>query len=213
MRARVRLLFMVASLLAASHAVAGGWYLKAFLGANDIDDVQFAIDTGVIDTSLDTGTMWGIAFGRQFKHFRLEGEIDTTRSNDVDRHRLNGAALAGSSGDIESEAGIINILFDFRREARIVPYVGVGVGVAEVELNDFGVNAIPDVVSDEDNLLAYQLLGGVGVPLNDRWILDFDVRYYWTDDAEISTSPTTGALQNEVEYEAVGVTAGFRYDF
>lgn len=146
----------------AAHA---GWYVSVFAGLNDVDDTTIATGLGTLDSSYDSGVTWGIAGGYEFQRFRLEGEILSERENDVDVHRLDGVDQQGSVGTLENEVGIGNILYDFRREARVSPYVGVGVGVAEVTASDYGFVGLPETFA-EDNVLAYQAIVGLGIELS-----------------------------------------------
>ena len=54
-----------------------------------------------------------------------------------------------------------NAYYDFKLEAKFNPYLGLGLGIAEVEADTFGVDAIPDVLDDHDSVFAYQFIAGV----------------------------------------------------
>lgn len=197
---------LVGLLLApAAHA---GWYIAFFAGLNDVDDTVVETGLGTLESTYDAGLGWGLAGGYQFAHFRLEGEILSERANDVDVHRLDGIETPGSFGTLENEVGIANILFDFAAEARVSPYIGVGVGLAEVTLKDYGFAGIPEAFA-EDNVLAYQAILGIGIEVTPQWTLQFDGRYFATDDARFDFLGAT----SEASYEAVHVTAGVRYSF
>ena len=205
--------FTLLTLAAAPAASAGGWYVEALVGANFPDDVDFGIDAGAIETSLDDGYLWGFGFGYQFTHVRLNAELDTSREADVDVHGLDGVEQAGSLGEIQSEAGMGNVLFDFNKGKRISPYVGAGIGLAEIELNDLGTDGIPTIVDAEDTVFAWQILGGVGIDVGEHWIVDFSLRYYATAEGDFDTTPAGGGQPIQVDYSAFSVTAGFRYKF
>ncbi len=199
--------------LVAAPAATGGWYVQAFVGANFADDIEFDVDAGAIETLLDDGYLWSVGGGYQFKHFRLDGELDTPRETDVDVHRLNGVDQAGSRGDVQSEAGMGNIVYDFNKDKRVSPYVGAGIGWAEIELTDFGTDENPQIVSAEDTLFAWQFLAGVGIDVDEHWIVDFSLRYYATEDGAFETAPAVGAQPIAVDYSSFSLTAGFRYNF
>ena len=184
------------------------WYAAFFAGLNDVDDTTIGPDLGILDTSYDSGVAWGIAGGYEFERFRLEGEILSERENDVDVHRLDGVELQGSVGTLENEVGIGNILYDFWREARVSPFIGVGIGLAEITTSDYGFDGLPETFA-EDNVLAYQAIIGLGIEVNPQWTLQFDARYFETEDAELDFA---GSLV-EISYSAVNVTAGLRYSF
>jgi hypothetical protein len=162
MRPLRSIVFTLLTLAAAPAASAGGWYVEALVGANFPDDVDFGIDAGAIETSLDDGYLWGVGFGYQFKHVRLNAELDTSREADVDVHSLDGAEQAGSRGEVQSEAGMGNVLFDFNKDKRISPYVGAGIGLAEIELNNLGTDGIPTIVDAEDTVFAHRRRRALG---------------------------------------------------
>jgi opacity protein-like surface antigen len=186
------------------------WYIAVFAGLNEVDDTTLATGAGTLDTAYDLGPAFAIAVGYDFgNRLRLEGEFLTERENDVDVHRLGGIDLPGSVGTLENEVGIANLLVDFRREARVSPYVGLGAGVAEVTLSDYGFAGLPEVVFAEDNVLAYQAIAGVAVKLSPSWSLQFDARYYETDDPELDFR----GVVSELAYSSFNLMGGFRYTF
>ena len=70
------------------------------------------------------------------------GDSRTTISGAVQlrvchRHVMRSSDDVSATGDVQAEAGMANVLFDFRKDKRVSPYVGAGVGVAEIELTDF----------------------------------------------------------------------------
>ena len=199
------IVFVSMVLAPATHA---GWYASVFAGLNEVDDTTLETSLGTLERTYDGGLAWGFAVGYEFSRFRLEGEILSERANDVSVHRLDGLELAGSFGALENEVGIANIVFDLRPEARVSPYVGVGVGVAEVTLKDYGSDGIPEAFA-EDNVLAYQAILGIGIEVTPKWTLQFDGRFLATDEAELDLL----GVSNDLSYEAVNVTAGLRYSF
>jgi opacity protein-like surface antigen len=191
----------------AAHA---NWYVAFFVGLNDVDDTTLVTDRGTLDTTYDSGFALGLAVGYEFKNgLRLEGEILSERENDADLHRLDGVEQPGSAGTLEHEVGILNLYYDFRREARVSPYLGVGAGVAEVTLVDYGYEGSPDPFFAEKNVLAYQAIAGLGVALPKNWSLQFDARYITGEDPEFNLEGMT----TELSYSAFSLTAGVRYTF
>lgn len=197
--------FVGVLLAPAAHA---GWYIAFFAGLNEVDDTTLETGLGTLESTYDSGLAWSIAGGYEFDRFRLEGEILSERANDVAVHRLDGIEMPGSFGTLENEVGIANILFDFRAEARVSPYVGVGVGLAEVTLQDYGFAGTPEAFA-EDNVLAYQAILGIGIEVTPHWTLQFDGRYFATEDARFDFF----GASTEASYAAVNVTAGLRYFF
>ncbi len=185
------------------------WYISVFAGLNDVDDTTLVTDLGTIDTTYDSGIALSFSVGYDFgNRFRLEGEILSDRVNDVDLHQLGGVELPRSIGGLEHEAGILNVFADFRREARVSPYVGVGAGVAELTLDEYGYDGL-DPVTAEKNALTYQAIAGLAVAQAEDWSLQFDARYVSGEDPELDLGGTT----SELSYSAFSLTAGVRYTF
>lgn len=134
---------------------------------------------------------------------RVEGEL-TYRVNDVD-------TLAGVSfgGDVSSLALMANGFYDFDSGSPVVPYVGGGIGVANVSANDinfFGIQA----VDDEETVFAYQLGVGVGYEVSPTLTLTADYRYFATDDVELVD---VGGFPFEFEYANSTFLIGARATF
>jgi outer membrane protein OmpA-like peptidoglycan-associated protein len=74
-------------------------------------------------------------------------------------------------------SAMANLLYDFNAGGTIVPYVGVGAGIAFVNGNVAGNWA-------ENTQFAYQAIAGVGYNIDSTWRINFEGRYYGT------TNPT-----------------------
>jgi outer membrane protein OmpA-like peptidoglycan-associated protein len=90
---------------------------------------------------------------------------------------------------------MINGFYDFNRGGGISPYVGVGIGYANV-----------DIGSVDDSNWAWQAMAGLAVPLSERLDLDVSYRFFNVEDLE------AGAI-TDGDYEHQAVTVGLRYAF
>lgn len=217
-----KLLF--ASLLGLATAGVSGatWaqsYVSAFGAYMTTDELDFRVAPGTIETDFDDGFGFGVAYGRRFgqpgatPRWRMEGEL-SYRNNNVDTHRLNGGApLAGSDGELDATAVMGNAYVEFGDPASFVSYLGGGVGFAQVEASDFGVNAIPNVLDDDDTVFAYQLIAGVGWPVSPGMELFAEYRWFQTGDADVTTSAATGGVNTSIEYQTNNFLAGLRFNF
>jgi outer membrane protein OmpA-like peptidoglycan-associated protein len=188
-----------------------GWYVRGDVGYSvdsevdlsqtyDDEDLELAraaaaVEDYTVDYSYDLDNDWmgALGAGYAFKNgFRLEGEL-AYRTNDVDYDAYE------YSGDtsVESTSAMINLFYDFNRDGRFQPYLGVGVGAAKVEIEDY-----------DDTSFAYQGLAGVGVVLSPRWTLDVGYRYFAADDLEYDVDYYAPV---EAEYTHQAVTVGLRY--
>ena len=88
------------------------------------------------------------------------------------------------SGDRKTElnAFMLNALYNMTPMGPWQPYVGGGLGVA-----DLNVEQIPGIDGgdfDSDYNFAYQLIGGVAYQLQSGWTLNGEVRYFGINDQD-----------------------------
>ncbi len=100
------------------------------------------------------------------------------------------------AGDTSSFALLLNGYYDIVNESKFTPFIGVGVGVAKVEVS---------FATDDDTVVAYQVGAGVGYAVNEKITLDVKYRYMGTADPEFDTTT--------IEYSSHNVYAGIRIAF
>ena len=182
------------------------------------DDFDFQVAPGTVGTDFDDGYGLGVAFGKRLgqvgenSRLRFEGEL-SYRSNDVDTHKLNGAALNGPTGKLKSTSLMANLLIDFNEQATFSPYLGAGLGLANVEADGFGVSAIPAVLNSDETVFAYQLIAGAGWDVSQKTELFVEYRYFATDDPSVTTSGATGSVDTDISYQSNNVLLGARFNF
>ena len=179
----------------------------------DLKDLDFNVAPGTINTEIDSGTGFGITFGRTFGQIRGEVEY-TARMNDVKSHSLNGGeALPGSTGEVKSDAFMVNGYYDIATGGMFIPYIGAGLGMAKVKFDNFGVAPIPDVLNDNKTQFAYQLMAGGDFMVSDKVRLFAEYRYFTTGDVDVTTSSATGSVSNSISYKTNNVLLGARFMF
>ena len=195
-----------------------GLYLSVFGGGNWLDDTSFSIGAPTVSNDYDTGFVFGGALGYDFGSLygpvgvRLEGEL-SYRENDIDTHSVGGAGLAGSSGDTSAFAGMVNVLLDFDTGTSFTPYVGGGIGAANVDFDDHSTTATGIVMNDNDTRFAYQFIAGVGWEFSPSWVLDVQYRYFGVDNVKLTTTAAGGGVTSKIDYESHAVTGGLRWNF
>lgn len=142
-------------------------------------------------TDLDDGMFYSLALGLDTDFLRYEFEYSQA-GFDINSHRdvtAGGIALgaidagvlisgnvgdlgvsvanlvADGRGEIETASYMLNALYDFDLGMAITPYVGIGLGNTT-----FDVHYIPggvEVIDDESNEFAWQLLAGASYAIND----------------------------------------------
>ena len=166
-----------------------------------------------------TGVLTGIALGYGWQKLRAEGEYfyRTTTYDDRSAVRVGDVTLLDKADqELELADGGVddalahnffgNLYYDFASKSRFTPYLGIGVGVAQVSLDYFSRwqrNDNPDFITTfvdrdlrarlagttsigaaklSDRLFGYQVLGGGDYKVNDS--VSVGIKFRWADFAE-----------------------------
>jgi opacity protein-like surface antigen len=187
----MRLIFATtaaAVLLSAGAAAAEepNWYVQGNAGA------VFGSRLDADPANIKGKTGWDVsgAVGRDFGNgVRLESELVY----------LSADAKHGVAGKTETLGGFANAYYDFRRDTAWRPFVGAGIGLAQVKYS-----------GDDDTGFAYQLKAGVAHPFTDRLTGEVAYRYLGVTGVEGSRA---GVRSFDGDYRSSAVTVGLRYTF
>ncbi len=212
----------------------GGFYFATRTGISFVDDTSFALGGGRlrVDTEYETGVRSSFALGYNFgqilgpaisSRIEIEGGYGDFS---VDKHRVGGVTVASvdSFGELTAFSGFASAFLDFDLGAgigmgAIKPFIGAGVGAANVELKRQGVSATGVVIDDEDTRFAYHLSAGIGIDLAalglgsrlfSRSVFEVGYRYMHASDLEFTARDGT---RSETDFSADMVTVGFRRQF
>ena len=185
----------LASTALASPALArdNQWYVGVDGGVMIVED--FDLDIGVTDNAgsidADKGYDFGGLVGYDFGGFRLEAEV-SYREADLENTQISALGIpvnAGTlplrtgsfatSGDANALSFMVNGLLDFGDDDGIQGFVGGGVGVARVDIQN--TLASPSFLDDSDTGFAWQALAGVRAPLSDSWDVGLKYRFFNAD--------------------------------
>jgi opacity protein-like surface antigen len=193
---------MGASLLIACGMAAqanNGWYLSASGGPTFADDVNFTVQGRNVTAEFDTGFNINGALGYRFGRFRLEGELAYLKNN-LGKFSFRGSDL-DADGDLSILGGLASLYFDILTNSRWTPYLGGGIGIANVSAND--VAAGPFSVRDkDDNAFAYQIKAGLSYSLSDSIQAILGYRLFGADDLDIEDidGPETHNIEVGLRY-------------
>ena len=113
----------------------------------------------------------------------LRSELELTyRENDASK-----VGTSSATGDITTVNPMMNLYYDFPGMGRFTPYIGAGVGMANLDIN----NVSPvdgSRLSDSDWVYAYQGIAGVGYQLTSNLGLFADYRYLDTTEGNFKTA-------------------------
>jgi len=191
MRKTFCVLVATAAVFSAPAACAESWYAGAYGGTNYTHDgtVNAAGTKATYDIGLALGGYVGFFVQ---KNVRLEAEL-SYRTNA--RDKLGGVGVGGS---VDTMALMANALFDFKIESRVEPYVGAGIGFADVDYS---------VV--DDTVLALQMIAGAGIDVAPKTKLTIDYRLFLTENLEAGGGLGLG----DIEYVNSAVLVGIRRAF
>ena len=181
------------------------------IGSKDpsTDAVLQSADTKLeLDSGLGASAAIGVVIK---KRFRAEFEYGYKKA-DATNISLNTPAGTNVkfpvAGDLSIHSFMLNGAFDFRNKSRFTPYLGVGIGLAAVDIENptFTTAGVTIPADDNGNIVfAYQLLGGVGYWITSQFVAFLDYKYLGTADPEFTmTTATIGSHNFEV---------GLRYYF
>ncbi len=135
----------------------------------------------------------------------------------MERLRLGCSRLpprrCGVAGVVDVTSYLVNFAYNFNSEGTSSPNLGAGLGIAEVDFDNFGVAPIPAVLDDSDSVLGDQLIAGVDGRLGSSRRLFADYRVQAADDLEVTVSPAAGSVGSEIDLETQSFNVGARYRF
>ncbi|WP_233356196.1 outer membrane protein, partial [Henriciella aquimarina] len=183
-----------------------GWYGRAdlgytFEGTLDHDPESNAPYTLGGDSDLSDG-LGGVQLGLGYgfdNGFRLETTFGYRGGSLNPDGVVNGGTPPpnppmvydqGSDGKLNMYDLMFNGLYDFNPEGAVQPYLGAGIGLAQMRAEAFSLRSLNTATgetytsngfSDEDTSLAYQFLAGIGYDLTEQLTLDIGYKYFFTD--------------------------------
>jgi opacity protein-like surface antigen len=184
-------------------------YLGVQVGGTWVDDADLSDQTGSFgEAEFDTGFNVGVTGGVDCGPGRYELEL-TYRQNDFDQISDPGFGSLPVDGDISALAFMANAFWDIATGSPVTPYLGGGIGVANVSINDLGAFGVP-FADDDDTVFAYQVGAGVALELNPNMALDLGYRYFATSDPEFTD---VDGFKFESEYKTHNASLGLRIMF
>jgi OmpA-OmpF porin, OOP family len=170
----------------------------------------------------DLGYSAGVQVGYAFGGPRVEFEYN---------YRNNGASTIATtvgtqsaSGSLTSNNFMVNVLYDFDTGSQWTPYIGLGLGVADVSANSIKANAaVPNssFLDGTSSKFAVQFIFGVEYAVSDKIGVTIDWRGLWASNTNFNygigcTSGTTGCIQTgttNYDYWNGALNVGLRIKF
>jgi OmpA-OmpF porin, OOP family len=193
---RVWLSLLVLALVAAmgvpAHAAEG--YFSGTVGIVALMDSEINDGAGELSFDLSFGILG--AFGHYYDN-GLRSEIELGfRRNDLDKIKINGWTYR-ADGEITALSLMFNLYYDFARDNGFSPFIGLGIGGANIFLNEWD--------SDHANVLAYQAAIGGSIAASKELHIDLQYRFFGT------TDPDFGEV--EMQYMSHNLLVSLRKSF
>lgn len=173
--------------LAASNIWAGP--IRSYIGASAgvvLSDDSSATDSygTSAEVSYDPGLSLSGLIGHEFgTGFRLEGEVNYKKA-DTDKFK-SVWMTRNLYSDFRSLGMMVNAYYDFQPSMVFTPYVGAGLGFANINMSNADVNGSRIWNSDSATAFAYQIGFGGNVMISRRMAFDLGYRYFGTNDFDI----------------------------
>ena len=176
-------------------------YAELFGGATFSPDLEFAGADRDLETGYNVGGSFGWWLGPQFA---LEMDFFFT-SSDYD-------LAAPDEGTLESFTFMGNAIYNFADiGSGFRPYVGAGVGGAQLRVSDGVLGGLP-FIGDSEIVFAWQALAGVAINVDQNIEFIAEYRYQSASDADVTLTFVGGPMPTDIEYASHSLTAGFRFN-
>lgn len=198
-----------------------------YMGDQDVSNDQpgggglYVFDsTADYDKGIGVYAALGKAWGN---NWRTELEF-SYRDNDIDSILPDGGGFSGwpsgtISGSTTTKALLVNALYDFDTGGVLTPYLGGGVGIANVDPDIIGANAAgvpaPGTIAYGASSWepAVQAIAGVAIDLAEGLALDISYRYFATDVGEYAGTLGGVPANIETSNKSHSAFAGLRWNF
>jgi opacity protein-like surface antigen len=197
-------------LLAQSAVAENERYVTGFVGLTELENYNFRFETfgtkGVITT--EKGMNFGVAIGvHLFSNMRAEFELSQS-SNDTSEI---GEPYTSYDGSINASFALANLWYDLPTETKITPYVGGGLGYAQISHEGSSIG-IP-LVDDSDTAFAAQIGIGGRASIGAKGAIDIGYRYKVFDGADLDQLLETGPDFKNGKYASHSINIGYSYNF
>lgn len=131
-----------------------------------------------------------------------------SRENELDTYRDFDA-----SGDYKTISLIVNGYIDFDNQSIVAPYIGAGVGFADVSSNHAAIYnpAKFELHNGSDTVVAFQLMTGLAFEIGQSWLIDVGVNLFSTTDPEFEYIVINEKVESS--YSGTTIMLGGRFVF
>jgi OOP family OmpA-OmpF porin len=206
---------MVVGVSSAALAETNGFYLGAEAGGNFVPDLNLKSSGIKGDESNNPGWLVLGKAGYGFGPLRVEEELGW-RQNGFDKiNRTVKGSNGGlnTSGSLDALTVMTNVYYDISTGTPFTPYIGAGVGAADLRATGISAGGYRLTNNDNDWVFAYQGIAGLSYDINSNLSLNADYHYLRTTEASFNTPQAFNYVHDKLTYESHAVLVGFTYKF
>ncbi len=184
-------------------------------GAVFTNNTEFDLKLASVSTEYGAPGFYGSAMagydlsGGRGNGWRLEAELAYLRSS-VDTHTVTGLGSLDGTGTRSALIGFANAYYDLAMTENARIFLGGGIGIANVGLNDQGTAPTGTVLNSSATAFAWNLTSGVNLALSSNLDFELGYRYLRIENAGLTAVDGTS---NSVDSSDHIVFAGVRYKF
>ncbi|KSB88900.1 hypothetical protein AS593_00785 [Caulobacter vibrioides] len=180
-------------------SIAGG-----YIGKSDYD---YSFAGGRVEGEADAGAQIAVAWGSALQgawRVELAGGYRTQDAGSTVRVGSITAPMEGDKAQILSFD--INGYYDIPVAGPVKPYVGAGIGVASVKLDD-------GLIDDTGSALTLQAIAGASVAVSPTVSLFAEARYQRVGPIRVETTTALGDRKSKFDLSSAGALVGVRFGF
>ena len=157
-------------------------------------------------SDVDSGAQGAVAWGSSFGAWRGEIALGYRSQKNNTVLSWHGSALGDTDGKVKTLSVDINGYYDFPVAGPVKPYLGAGIGVAQVKFSD-------DLIDDKGDALTLQGIAGASFAVSPRVSLFAEGRYQYTGSIKIKTTSPSGEQNSHLNMTGPGALVGARFAF
>jgi outer membrane protein OmpA-like peptidoglycan-associated protein/opacity protein-like surface antigen len=184
----------------------GAWYVGGDFGAMIVEDTDLAFTpgnvgnpnpsaTGLVTIDWEEGYDGSLFVGYDLGGFRIEVE-GSYKKADVDEIQSNfglpgtvrpGGLFTGGNGEMTTMSLMLNGMLDFGDDEGLSGFIGGGVGMARVNIDNLSAFTNTGVaLDDNDTRFAWQIVAGIRQALSPNVDIHLRYRFFNVDDLEMT---------------------------
>ena len=158
-----------------------GYYLGVAGAVSVLGTAKAEDNLGSYNLKSDPGTLlslqvgYDLPVGGLFGNGRVELEYNQW-NNDFTKVEFRDGTF-DTRGSLKGRSLMLNSFATFPNGTRLTPYAGVGLGVAQLKIDQLTIDPKP-LINDKDMIFAGQGGCGIGVEINSHLRLDLGYRYF-----------------------------------